>query len=211
MVALTENVLVNGRAFAKGTDHTLIPAWALQKMRNPERWAGGVLPPPLQGPPPEPALQLNGMTATQARAALGVTAGESGIDTTGAADGYIAVYSAAQGKFVPQPNEGGPAVIILLRAPLANGAVFTSGWYDRDAPFPGRSFVTARLQVTSDVAFTAKLQTSSDMVTATDALTYTVAGNATDQEHTPAARYVMWVITATAAGMTTMDAKAVLS
>ncbi len=137
------------------------------------------------------------------------------VNLTGALDGQVPVYDAATGKLVMRALDGGPVTLTLLGAPLGNGATFTSDPYDRDAPFPGLSYATVRLKISANATYTAKMQTSPDATTWTDALTYTVAtsgGTSTvDQTTTPSVRYVRWVITATAAGMTTMSTKVVFA
>ena len=137
------------------------------------------------------------------------------VNLDGAMDGFIVAWDDTEQKLVLQANEGGPAYVTLLGAALANGVIFTSEAYDRDVPFPGRSFVSVRLQITADATYTAKLQTSPEGGVWTDSVTYTVVtsnGSSTvDATITPSVRFVRWVITATAAGMTSMNAKAVLS
>jgi len=109
---------------------------------------------------------------------------------------------------------GRTVAVPLLGFGLANGATFTSEPVDTSQPLLGTLATSAVFTASSDGTFTAKMQAAADGITWSDQVTYTIttAGglSSTSGTNAPAARYIRFVITATAA-QTGMNAKVVLS
>lgn len=83
MTALAQSVTIGQTVYFAGTDHTAMPASAVDAIRNPAAWVGGVAP-DLSGQESERSLPLGDILASpaRARAALGLN-GIGAVTVTG--------------------------------------------------------------------------------------------------------------------------------
>lgn len=75
MTALAQTIYVDGERYAAGTDHTAMPALAVDRTRNPNAWVGGVVPALSRNQVGKQRIAGADLTsATRGRAALGAVA-----------------------------------------------------------------------------------------------------------------------------------------
>lgn len=146
------------------------------------------------------------------------------VPLNGAADGMAVVFNAATGGLAFRTIAGGTATaagtvgtVDLPVPPLALGDVFRSPAYEMGGTFPDGTYTSVRLESTANAAYTAVLQGSPNGIDGWYEVrthTVTVANGAHTVAQTftrPHARFVRWVITATATGMSSISAKATLA
>lgn len=92
MATLAKAVRDGGVTYPAGTVHTALPQALSDKLRNERWWVSGTVP-ALFSPAAEKKIDLTNVTATQARAAIGVTAGLKVTEGSNAAQGVATLVS----------------------------------------------------------------------------------------------------------------------